>query len=258
MADGAKIPGETSTPGGGPGAYAAMALSGLLGAISLLLFGVFLLAGLPAQIHFGLAEWSSLAVNALLCGLFFLQHSLMLRKSFREWLGAHLPASYHGALFSIFSGLFLLLLMLCWQKPSTPAVEIEGAWFWIMRTFSLLAIIGFYISSRSLGDFDPFGRREIKMHLKGERPRRPRFIVRGTYRWVRHPLYFFFLMMIWTPVSISADRWLFNALWTAWIVVGTLLEERDLVTTFGEAYRGYQRKVPMLIPYKGFPGGISR
>lgn len=258
MADREQIPGEISTPDRRLRAYATMALSGLLGTISLLLFGIFLFAGLPSQVHFGLGERPSQVVNALLCGLFFLQHSLMLRKPFREWLGGHLPATYHGALFSIFSGLFLLLLMLCWQKPTASAVEIVGAWYWIMRAFFLLSIIGFYVSSRSLRHFDPFGMREITMHLKGRRPRRSHFIVRGTYRWVRHPLYFFFLMMIWTPVSFSADRWLFNALWTAWIVVGTLLEERDLVTAFGETYRRYQRKVPMLIPYRGFPRGITR
>jgi hypothetical protein len=40
-------------------------------------------------------------------------------------------------------------------------------------------------------------------------------------------------------------------LWTAWILVATLLEERDLVTDFGEAYRQYCKRVPMLIPWRG-------
>ena len=255
MADRDHTPGEVSTPERCLPAYGAMVLSGLLGTTSLALFGVFLFAGLPAQVHFGLAERPGLLVNTLLCGLFFLQHSLMLRKGFRQRLRAYLPATYHGALFSICSAVFLLLLMLCWQKPAPRAVELEGAGFWIMRAFFLLSMVGFYVSGRSLRRFDPFGTREISMHMRGARPRGSRFIVRGPYRWVRHPLYFFFLMMIWTPVSISADRWLFNLLWTAWIVVGTRLEERDLVAAFGDAYRRYQREVPMLIPYKGFPRG---
>ena len=48
---------------------------------------------------------------------------------------------------------------------------------------------------------------------------------------------------------MTADRLLLNGLFTAWIVVGALLEERDLVREFGEAYRGYQRRVPMLVPW---------
>ena len=56
--------------------------------------------------------------------------------------------------------------------------------------------------------------------------------------------------MIWSYPDLTADRLLFDALWTTWIVVGTLLEERDLVASFGDAYREYQRKVPMLVPYR--------
>jgi len=33
-----------------------------------------------------------------------------------------------------------------------------------------------------------------------------------------------------------------------WIVIGTVLEERDLVAEFGESYREYQSAVPMLVP----------
>jgi protein-S-isoprenylcysteine O-methyltransferase Ste14 len=45
------------------------------------------------------------------------------------------------------------------------------------------------------------------------------------------------------------DRLLYNVLWSIWVVIGTFLEERDLVVDFGEPYRDYQRKVPMLIPW---------
>jgi protein-S-isoprenylcysteine O-methyltransferase Ste14 len=44
---------------------------------------------------------------------------------------------------------------------------------------------------------------------------------------------------------------LFNVLWTTWVVVGARLEERDLVELYGDAYRTYQRQVPMLLPRPG-------
>jgi protein-S-isoprenylcysteine O-methyltransferase Ste14 len=65
---------------------------------------------------------------------------------------------------------------------------------------------------------------------------------------VRHPLYFFVLLMIWSYPTLTADRALFNVLWTVWIFTGSVLEERDLVAEFGDRYREYQRNVPMLIP----------
>jgi protein-S-isoprenylcysteine O-methyltransferase Ste14 len=74
------------------------------------------------------------------------------------------------------------------------------------------------------------------------------FVVRGPYRWVRHPLYLFMILMIWSCPDLTSDRLLFNGLWTVWIAIGSIFEERDLVSEFGNAYREYQRKVPMLIP----------
>jgi methanethiol S-methyltransferase len=62
------------------------------------------------------------------------------------------------------------------------------------------------------------------------------------------------LVLIWSVPEISLDRLVFNALWTAWIVIGTILEERDLVTEFGDRYRHYQKVVPMLLPWQGLIG----
>jgi protein-S-isoprenylcysteine O-methyltransferase Ste14 len=37
---------------------------------------------------------------------------------------------------------------------------------------------------------------------------------------------------------------------SAYLLIGTLLEERKLVLEFGEKYKAYQRQVSMLIPLK--------
>lgn len=50
---------------------------------------------------------------------------------------------------------------------------------------------------------------------------------------------------------MNLGRLEFAALWTAWILVGTLLEERDLVAEFDETYRQYCKQVPMLVPWRG-------
>jgi len=63
-------------------------------------------------------------------------------------------------------------------------------------------------------------------------------------------LYFVVLLMIWSYPVLTVDRLLFNMLWTVWIVIGAVLEERDLTADFGNDYREYQRDAPMLLPTK--------
>jgi protein-S-isoprenylcysteine O-methyltransferase Ste14 len=76
-------------------------------------------------------------------------------------------------------------------------------------------------------------------------------IVEGPYRWDRHPLYACILALFWIRPEVMADGLLLSILWSAWLVAGTLLEERDLVAELGDGYRRYQRQVPMLIPWRG-------
>ena len=62
------------------------------------------------------------------------------------------------------------------------------------------------------------------------------------------PLYLFMLLLIWSAPRFSTGQLLFNVLWTAGILVGTKLEERDPLVDLGRTYRQDQRSVPMLTP----------
>ena len=157
------------------------------------------------------------------------------------------PPHYHGVVYTIASGIVLLALLLLWQRAPREVLTLHGPLRWLARAAFFACIAGIVWSSRSLGSFDTFGFRPVLYRLRGKTLPAPRLIVRGPYRWVRHPIYLFSILMIWSTPDLSADRLLFNALWTVWILIGTLLEERDLTAELGEAYRQYQREVPMLV-----------
>ncbi len=191
-----------------------------------------------------------LAWDAALCLAFFLQHSLMVRRWAKARMARRIPVRDLGALYAVGSGAVLAAVMLLWQRTAVRLVSVEGPLRWTGWLGVALAVAGFWWGVASLRRFDPFGVGAIRRHRRGRPEREPELVIRGAYRWVRHPLYLFMLVLIWSSLDLTTDRLLFDVLWTAWIVVGTFLEERDLVAELGPAYVAYQQRVPMLLPWR--------
>jgi protein-S-isoprenylcysteine O-methyltransferase Ste14 len=71
---------------------------------------------------------------------------------------------------------------------------------------------------------------------------------------IRHPWYLGALFFIWSDDAvITVTSLIVDLILTIYIVCGTLLEERKLVVELGDAYRQYQKQVPMLFPTRWRP-----
>jgi protein-S-isoprenylcysteine O-methyltransferase Ste14 len=189
-------------------------------------------------------------LDAALCLAFCVLHSVLVRRGFRERIERFLPPHLYPAAFSAVSGVALLALVVLWQDTAVVIVEVDGAAEWVLRGVFLAAVPGFLWSARSIPSFDPLGVEPIRARLGGGTAESRPFAVRGPYRWVRHPQYSFTLILLWAYPDLTADRLLLDLVFSAWIVLGSVLEERDLVDEFGEPYREYRRNVPMLVPYR--------
>lgn len=229
-----------------------IALTVGIGGGSLVLFAYFVLFGAPLAVEIVDSRAARLTWDSLLCLVFFLQHSGMIRRSAKERLGKWVAPTYYPALYSIASGIALAALILLWQPTDQFLFRLHGAARWLSLCVAVVAVAGFAWGVRALGGFDPFGALPLKADLRGTPPPSVAFVARGPYRYVRHPLYLFMLLLIWSTPRLSTDQLLFNVAWTAWIVIGTKLEERDLLADFGQTYRRYQLAVPMLIPSPRF------
>ncbi len=232
-----------------PGAFLLVAAAYVLGGGGMLAWLAFLIFGPLVPVDVGLGVAGSLMLDTFLCLLFFIQHSIMVRRGFRLWLTRSVRADFHGALYAVASGTVLLLLTGLWQPVGSVLWTPPGPFRWAMIMVLLAAGAGAWWGSKSLGDFDALG---VKPALRAFDSQKvvttTPFTVRGPYRWVRHPLYLFSLIIIWSCPIFTVDRLLHNGLWTIWIIIGATMEERDLVGCFGEAYRSYQKTVPMLLP----------
>ncbi|MBG0771711.1 MAG: isoprenylcysteine carboxylmethyltransferase family protein, partial [Anaerolineaceae bacterium] len=73
-------------------------------------------------------------------------------------------------------------------------------------------------------------------------------IVKGFYRYVRHPLYFFSIILFWLFPYMTDLALAFFLAGTLYFLLGSIPEERKLLETFGEAYRQYRQDVPWMFP----------
>lgn len=235
------------------GAWAMLGLAAGLGGASLIAFGMFLYTGPFGLVEFNLGRPGDLVIDAGLSMLFFVQHSWMVRRRFKQRLARIMPKHYLDATYAIASGIALLAVVLLWQDAGQIIWQATDGLWWAARLIFLLALAVGIWGGLSLKGFDSFGLRPIRHRFRAEAPPPSKLVVQGAYRWVRHPLYLVVLLMIWSYPILTNDRLLFNMLWTIWIVIGTVLEERDLTADFGDDYREYQRNVPMLLPTK-IPG----
>lgn len=214
-------------------------------------FLAFLYAGSLDWVRLDLSEVEKGLLNASLCLFFFLQHSGMIRRSFRGWLANFIPTQYQGAIYTLASGACLLVTVALWQGSEIILFEANGLIRGFLRGCFVLSMLGMVWGLLALRSVDMFGLSPILKRSNAKPLHVNHLTIRGPYLWVRHPLYLFMIILFWSAPLLTMDRLLFNLLWTLWVVAATVLEERDLAVDFGEAYRDYQLKVPMLIP-KGF------
>jgi protein-S-isoprenylcysteine O-methyltransferase Ste14 len=80
----------------------------------------------------------------------------------------------------------------------------------------------------------------------------------GFYRWVRHPLYLFGLVILWLTPFMTRNMLTVIIALTVYVFIGAWFEEQRLLREFGDEYRAYQARTPMLMPglrwRRGTPG----
>jgi len=185
---------------------------------------------------------------AVTWGIYFALHSLLASERVKGWVLRRWPAA--GRRYRLAYNLAALALLplpvlvtgamrgaFLWSWPGTLGLLADGA--------AMLAAVGFLATlfSYDLGVFS-----ELKATVVAAGKEVPEALsISLLHRFVRHPWYFFVLVILWTR-DMDLSRLVFTAVTTVYLVVGSRLEEGRLIDLHGERYRSYRRAVAALVP----------
>ena len=192
----------------------------------------------------------AILIDASLLLLFALQHSIMARPAFKKWWTKIIPEHLERSTYVLLASLCLMLLMWQWQPVggiiwSTDNPTIKTVLL-VVYLFGWAIVFG---STFLINHFDLFGLRQVWLYFSGKPYSQLPFRVPVFYKYVRHPLYFGFIIAFWATPVMTITHLFFAIMTTLYILTAIQFEEKDLQTSFGEKYKSYKKDVPMIIPF---------
>ena len=190
-------------------------------------------------------------INILLLAIFFLQHSVMAREKFKNWICQFIPETIERSTFCLLSSLSFLLLFWQW-RPITGVV-----WSVETRVLSVIIDLFFYggwifgvYSTFMINHFHLFGLRQVYMNFKSGTIPSIDFKIRGPYKYVRYPILLGFLISLFSAAKMTIGHLLFSLSLLCLIINGIRLKDKDFFRLHSKKFLAYKNRVNAIIPIR--------
>jgi protein-S-isoprenylcysteine O-methyltransferase Ste14 len=207
----------------------------------------------------GVLTLPALVIDALLLGLFAIQHSVMARPWFKRAWTRVVPEPIERSTYVLLASLCLIVLFWQWHPMTEVVWDVRNdAGYLVLSALFWLGWLTVLACTFLISHFDLFGLKQVTDHLRRVRYQPAPFATPLLYRLVRHPLYVGFLIAFWATPRMTRGHLLFAFATSGYILIAIQFEEHDLVGYFGETYRRYRERTPMLIPLTKRAGDAAR
>jgi protein-S-isoprenylcysteine O-methyltransferase Ste14 len=188
------------------------------------------------------AGWPPLSADAALVTMFSLHHSLFARERVKAWLARRVSTALLRSTYVWIASVLLMAVSVAWQPIGGEIYRATGL---LAIALTAVQLAGLLITARGVARIDP-------LELAGIRPagQAQGLQVTGPYRWVRHPFYFGWALMVFGAAHMTGDRLAFATTTVGYLVVAIPWEEHSLRRSFGDEYERYMRDVRWrMIPF---------
>jgi protein-S-isoprenylcysteine O-methyltransferase Ste14 len=204
-----------------------------------LFVGSLMLCAWTYFVHFSMAQpftgWTAIGANVAIFAAFAAHHSLFARESAKTAIARIVPEAFVRSVYVWAASLLLIAVCLVWRPVGGELYRATGP---VAYALAAIQVTGVWVIAQSVAAIDPLELAGIRA-----RPGPSRLQITGPYRWVRHPLYLGWMLVVFGTAHLTGDRLVFALITTIYLMGAVPFEERSLVDSFGAAYRTYQQEV---------------
>jgi protein-S-isoprenylcysteine O-methyltransferase Ste14 len=185
-------------------------------------------------------------------------HSISASRRFKAWARRKMGVRFYDGTYRLLYNLLATITLAPVLAAGVMVVPQRVLWSipqplnLVFAVVQIAALIGLLVSLLQTDPMRFAGLGQFARYLRGQEDINPNpvLITSGAYRFVRHPLYTFSLLLLWFAPVMTLSLLLFNIAATIYFWVGSGYEERRLAAAFGDEYEAYRRDTPRLLPVK--------
>lgn len=184
-----------------------------------------------------------LSFDVALFTVFASHHSILARSGAKGRVRQRVGDALERSVYTWTASALFLLVCAFWQPIPGELYRLTGVAAWAAYAVQLSAIVLTMQASAQLDALDLAGVRQVLRSRKPVPHAHVPLETHGLYGFVRHPLYFAWVLLVFATPHMTGTRLAFAVISTAYLALAVPIEERSLVETFGPEYNAYRTRV---------------